>query len=280
MKLRDKTTFAGTIVAVPEGRQHLTMVQLLENRGAKVISIPLVSILDAPDPQPVIAWITRFIAQPPDLFILLTGEGLRRLLALAEKHDLKEKFIQVLHGIRTLCRGPKPEQVLGTLGLQATLKASEPTTEGVITTLQTIDLKGQRVCLQLYGEDPNFRLQDFLGEKGADTDVVAPYVYASKEDEDKVAGFIQDMSEGKVDLVAFTSQPQLKRLQEVAKARQMLPLLQTGLAKVTIAAVGPVVKEQLEAAGFTVAIMPERVYFMKPLVAAIVRYFEEMPSTP
>jgi uroporphyrinogen-III synthase len=279
MKLRDKTTFAGTIVAVPEGRQHLTMVQLLENRGAKVISIPLVAILDAPDPQPVLAWIRRFIAQPPELFILLTGEGLRRLLALAEKHDLKEKFVQVLQEIRTLCRGPKPEQVLGTLGLQATLKANEPTTEGVITTLQAIDLRSQRVCLQLYGEDPNLRLQDFLREKAANTDVVAPYVYASKEDENKVADFIQLLNEDKVDVVAFTSQPQLKRLQEVAKARQLLPLLHTGLKKVTIAAVGPVVKEQLEVAGFAVAIMPERVYFMKPLVAAIVRYFEELPPT-
>src|SRR5688572_9249676 len=182
MESEDKTTFEGTIVAVPEGRQHLTMVQLLENRGAKVISIPLVAILDAPDPQPVLAWIRRFIAQPPDLFILLTGEGLRRLLALAEKHDLRDQFVQVLQGVKTLCRGPKPEQVLGTLGLQATLKASEPTTEGVITTLQTIDLKEQRVCLQLYGEDPNLKLQDFLREKRADTDLVAPYVYASKED--------------------------------------------------------------------------------------------------
>lgn len=272
--------FAGTIVAVPEGRQHATMVQLLENRGAKVISIPLVSILDAPDSRPVLAWIKRFIAQPPDLFILLTGEGLRRLLALAEKHDLREAFVQALQNVRTLCRGPKPEQVLATLELKATLKASEPTTEGVIATLQTVALEHQRICLQLYGEDPNERLQDFLARKGAATDTVAPYVYASKEDEDRVAAFIQQMSEDKVDVVAFTSQPQLRRLQEVAKARQLLPLLDNGLKKVTIAAVGPVVKEQLEAAGFNVAIMPERVYFMKPLVAAIVRYFEELPAPP
>jgi uroporphyrinogen-III synthase len=274
-----KNTFEGRVVAVPEGRQHATMVQLLENRGARVISIPLVAILDAPDPQPVLAWLKRFVAQPPALFVLLTGEGLRRLLALADKHDLKKQFVEALQGVKTLCRGPKPEQVLTTLGLQATLKASQPTTEGIIDTLQTLDLQGQRVCLQLYGEDPNVRLQDFLAAKGTLTDIVAPYVYASKEDEDKVAEFIKLLHAGKVDLVAFTSQPQLRRLQEVAKARQLEPLLHDGLQKVTIAAVGPVVKEQLEAAGFSVAIMPERVYFMKPMVASIVRYFEQMPAT-
>ena len=266
-------------MAVPEGRQHLTLVTLLENRGAKVVSIPLVSILDAPDPSPVLAWLERFIEQPPDFFILLTGEGLRRLLALAENHGLKEGFVRALQTVTTLCRGPKPEQVLMTLGLSATLKASEPTTDGVITSLKDFALEGDRVCLQLYGEDPNVKLQEFLAGKGAITDPVAPYIYASEEAEDKVAAFITDLHAGKIDLVAFTSQPQLKRLQEVARARQLVRLLQEGLQKVTIAAVGPVVKQQLEAAGFTVAIMPERVYFMKPMVAAIVRYFEELPAS-
>ena len=140
-------------------------------------------------------------------------------------------------------------------------------------------MRDQRICLQLYGEDPNLKLQDFLARKGALTDIVSPYVYASREDEEKVAEFIKVLHAGKVDLVTFTSQPQLKRLQEVAKARQLTPLLEEGLRKVTIAAVGPVVKEQLEAAGFAVAIMPERVYFMKPMVAAIVRHFEELPAT-
>ncbi len=277
MALEGKRALAGRVVAVPEGRQHATMVQLLENRGATVLSIPLVSILDAPDPQPVLQWLERFISQPPDLFILLTGEGLRRLLALAEKHGLLEDFVKTLHEVQTLCRGPKPEQVLATLGLQTSLKASAPTTDGVITTLQAVGVSGKRICLQLYGEDPNLKLQDYLAGDKALTDTVAPYVYASREDEEKVAGFIGQLHAGKVHLITFTSQPQLKRLQEVAKARDITLMLEQGLKRVTIAAVGPVVKEQLEVAGFTVAIMPERVYFMKPMVAAIVRYFEELP---
>ena len=154
MTLKDKNAFTGRVVAVPEGRQHQTLVNLLENRGAKVISLPLVSILDAPDPQPVLAWLERFIATPPALFILLTGEGLRRLLSLAESHDLKAKFVQVLQEVLTLCRGPKPEQVLGTLGLQASMKASEPTTDGVITTLQTLDCGTRGYACNYMGKIP------------------------------------------------------------------------------------------------------------------------------
>ena len=59
----------------------------------------------------------------------------------------------------------------------------------------------------------------------------------------------------------------------------MLDQLNKGLRATTLAVVGPVVKQQLEAAGYKVAIMPERVYFMKPLVAAVERYFESTTQT-
>jgi uroporphyrinogen-III synthase len=67
---------------------------------------------------------------------------------------------------------------------------------------------------------------------------------------------------------------QYKRLQDVARSHQLSDALDLGMRSCVLAAVGPLVKEQLEEAGYTVRIMPERVYFMKPLVTAIVRYLE------
>ena len=78
----------GKVVAVPETRQLGILVNLLNNRGARVMEIPLVAILDAPDPAPILAWIARFVRKPPDLFVLLTGEGLKRLLELTSRHAL------------------------------------------------------------------------------------------------------------------------------------------------------------------------------------------------
>ena len=54
---------------------------MLERRGATVIRCPLVAIRDAPDPQPVLAWCRGFAGGACDDLMLLTGEGLRRLLA-------------------------------------------------------------------------------------------------------------------------------------------------------------------------------------------------------
>ncbi len=272
--MSDTASLQGKVVAVPETRQLGILVELLSNRGARVLEIPLVAILDAPDPLPVLAWLQRFVKAPPALFILLTGEGLRRLLELAERHGLQESFVAALRATRKLCRGPKPERVLRGLGLQADLLAQEPTTEGVIASLAAEDFAGKPVAVQLYGEEPNLRLVDFLRAKGAVVDVVAPYVYASQEDEARVVQFIEALQAGEVDVMTFTSQPQYKRLQDVAKARGLEQALQQGLRRTLLAAVGPVVAQQLTEAGFDVAIMPDKSYFMKPLVTAIMRHFE------
>jgi uroporphyrinogen-III synthase len=273
--MTDPAALHGKIVAVPETRQLGILVELLTNRGAQVLEIPLVAILDAPDPAPVLAWLRRFIEAPPELFVLLTGEGLKRLLDMAHQHGLQDAFVAVLRHTRKLSRGPKPERVLRTLGLQADILAQEPTTAGVITSLMSEDLSGKRIAVQLYGEEPNVRLVEFLQGKGAVVDTVAPYVYASKDDEAKVVQFIRTLEAGQVDVMTFTSQPQYTRLHDVAKAHGLEQALQAGMRRTLLAAIGPLVAQQLTEAGLEVAIMPDKTYFMKPLVTAIMRHFEQ-----
>ncbi len=272
--MSESSALQGKRVALPEARQLGILADLFRNRGADVLEIPLVAILDAPDPAPVLAWLDRFIEQPPDLLVLLTGEGLARLLDLAERHAQQQPFVAALTRVHKLCRGPKPERVLRTLGLQADIQAKEPTTPGIIASLAELELSGKRIAVQLYGEEPNLPLTDFLRDKGATVDTVAPYVYASKEDETKVVQFIRALHAGEVDVVTFTSQPQYKRLQDVAKSHGLEQELRDGLQRTLLAAVGPVVEQQLTAAGYAVAVTPDKTYFMKPLVTAIMRHFE------
>jgi uroporphyrinogen-III synthase len=78
------------------------------------------------------------------------------------------------------------------------------------------------------------------------------------------------MAGGGVDVIAFTSSPQVDRLFEVARATQRERVLQKALGATAIAAVGPVVAEALRGRSFDVTITPDHSYFMKPLVSAIV----------
>ncbi len=77
----DAQPLAGRTIAVPETRELEVFAGLLERRGARVLRCPLVSILDAPDPAPVLAFARAFAAGDCDDLILTTGEGLRRILS-------------------------------------------------------------------------------------------------------------------------------------------------------------------------------------------------------
>ncbi|TJY59826.1 uroporphyrinogen III synthase [Sinimarinibacterium sp. CAU 1509] len=258
-------------IAVPETRELDVFASLLERRGAQVLRCPLVAILDAPDPQPVLAWIRAFNSGACDDLILLTGEGLRRLLACIDTHapDLREPFIQRLSAVRTLVRGPKPGRVLRQIGLKPDIIATEPTSAGIISTLQNLDMSGRRVGVQLYGVEPNLPLQEALRAAGATVLAVAPYVYADAADTQRVIDLIDTLAAGQLDAIAFTSMAQVERLFRVARSSEREADLLVGLQRSLVAAVGPVVAETLSARGVVVQAMPAEDYFMKPLMRAL-----------
>lgn len=264
-------SLAGQVVAVPESRQLDILADLLVVRGARVIRVPLVAILDAVDQGVIANWLRQFIAQPGDYLVVLTGEGLRRLSAAAERQGCLEQFIAALNKVCKICRGPKPGRTLKEMGLKPDLLGKAPTTPGIIAALDELDLQGKRVAVQLYGEEPNLLLIDYLHSRSAIVSTVAPYIYAPDSDEEKVVELIESLHAGGVTMMTFTSQPQFLRLLEVARKVGIEERLFAGLARVKIAAVGPVVADQLRGAGVAVAVMPESLFFMKPMVTELVR---------
>ncbi len=85
--LQTSESLRGKVIAVPENRQLLLLSKMLSKRGASVISVPVVVIHDAPNPLPILSWLENFISNPPDILILLTSEGLRRLISLTDKRE-------------------------------------------------------------------------------------------------------------------------------------------------------------------------------------------------
>jgi uroporphyrinogen-III synthase len=264
---------AGKRILVPESRELDLFARMLEERGAEAVRCPLVTILDLEDPAPVLAWLQRLTAGTLDDLILLTGEGLRRLLGVARRNGIEAETVAAVTVLRTITRGPKPARVLRELGLAPGLAAETPTTEGVIATLGREDLSGRCVGVQLYPGNPNDRLLDFLRGAGASTDPILPYRYASDAETQQVEDAIRAMAVGHIDAIAFTSSPQLVRLQEVAKQRSLDRELHQGLSRTRIAAVGPVVAAALEKIGLPASVMPEASFHLKPLVNALIEAF-------
>jgi uroporphyrinogen-III synthase len=258
---------ANRVIAIAEARELDVFAALLERRGARVLRYPLVQIIDAPDPAPVLAWIRTAAEGGYQDLILLTGEGLRRLLGCIERHEpaLRTPFVSALQQMRKITRGPKPARALRELGLSSDLPAAVPTSAGVIEALRTVDLHGRRVGVQLYGEEPNRPLIEFLDSAGALVSAVAPYRYADAASDAAAQELLERMRGGEVDAIAFTSKAQVERLFRVAPAA----LVRSALEATCVAAVGPVVAETLAAYGVTVGAMPDSAWFMKPLTAAL-----------
>jgi len=265
----DSTALAGRTIAVPETRQLDVLAGLLERRGAAVLRCPLVGIHDAPDQQPVIAWLKRRLAPSDDLIVFYTGEGVERLISSARRAGIEADFIAALRQTRKLTRGPKPRRALRRLDLEAELEAAEPTTDGLIEALMKIELPHRHVAVQLYAADQDMRLVDYLRRRSVDPDCVAPYVYASAAEDAKVVELIGKLARGEVDAIAFTSKAQVQRLQRLAHDKGLEAELAKGLSATRVAAIGPIVAAELGEDRIRVDAMPEDNFSMKPLVTAL-----------
>ena len=258
----------GRRVAVPESRELDLFTRMLERNGAVAIRCPLVSIHDVEDAAPVEKWLGRLVAGEHDLLVLYTGEGLTRLLGFAGRKGIEADVVAALGKTLIVARGPKPAKVLRGIGLVPNLMAEEPTTAGLVQTLSTIDLKGKRVGVQLYpgGEQA---LSELLQQAGAIEDSILCYRYASDEEDGRVLQFIETLVSEQVDLIAFTSTAQVRRLQEVARRFGREAELDAAMQRILIAAIGPVTAEAVEKAGWPVGAMPEDSFHLKPMIVAL-----------
>ena len=260
----------GYRILILETREEAQFSRLLAEQGADVLQCPMVAIADVPDPAPVEAWIRRSIESPFDDLVLMTGEGLRRLMKVVRRIDVEKDFVAALGRMRKFARGPKPGRALREVGLEPQQTTEKPTSEGIAEMLSRIDLKGRRLGLQLYPDKDHGVLIGAIRAQGAEVDTVLPYVYDAKAADTNIVTAIGEMASGRIDAIALTSSGQARRLFDVAKAHGCEARLRDGLSRTPIASVGPVVSDELKSHGLAASISPpEGAYFMKPLISAM-----------
>src|SRR5438552_18689612 len=90
----------GYRILILETREEAQFSRLLAEQGAQVLQCPMFAIHDAPDPAPIEGWIRRFIETPCDDLVLLTGEGLRRLMKVVRRIGQDQAFVAALGKVR------------------------------------------------------------------------------------------------------------------------------------------------------------------------------------
>src|SRR5256714_11016954 len=260
----------GYRILILETREEAQFSRLLSEQGADVLQCPMFTIHDAPDPAPIEAWIRRVIATPLDDLVLMTGEGLRRLMKVVRRIGVEPEFVAALGKARKFTRGPNPGRALREIGLEPQMTTEKPTSEGIGEMLAKIDLKGHRVGLQLYPDKDHGTLIGAIRAQGAEVDTVTPYVYDAQAADANIVTAIDEMAQGRIDAIALTNLGQVRRLVEVARARGCEARLREVLGRTPIASVGPVGSDELKSHGLSTGIYPANdALFMKPLISAM-----------
>jgi uroporphyrinogen-III synthase len=269
----------GYRILILETREEAQFSRLLAEQGADVLQCPMFTIHDAPDPAPIEAWIKRFIDKPCDDMVLMTGEGLRRLMKVVRRIGVEPAFVTALGSARKFARGPKPGKALREIGLEPQITTEKPTSEGIAEMLSRLDLRGRRLGLQLYPDKDHGVLIGAIKAQGAsEVDTVLPYAYDAQAADANIVTAIDEMAEGRIDAIALTNLGQVRRLVEVARARGCEDRLRQGLGQTPIASVGPAVSDELKAQGLRTDIYPaDDAFFMRPLISAMATALAKNP---
>src|SRR6185436_13956955 len=104
--MTERAALAGLTIALPEHRELDRLAEMIEQGGGVAHRCPFMTIVDVEDPTPILRWLDRLAGGGLDDLVLLTGEGLARLVGVARAAGIETSVMKALGGVRTVCRGP------------------------------------------------------------------------------------------------------------------------------------------------------------------------------
>lgn len=247
---------------------------LVRRHGGEPFAVPSVREDPIDRVEQVSAFIDGLRSGDYPIVVFYTGVGVKALFGQAEKQGRLDELLAALQYVITVCRGPKPVAVLKRHGVQISFNAPEPnTTEELLQTMSEIDVQGKKVAVLHYGER-NAVFADALRERGATLEELCLYEWSLPEDVEPLRNLVRELIKGHFEVIAFTSQVQVRHLFQVAEALGLYEKLRKGLnAEVTVASIGPTCNSGLERVGVIPDVVPEHPK-MGHLITALAAYLE------
>jgi uroporphyrinogen-III synthase len=267
-------------VAITEHRLESEFRRLFEKQGARVISCPLLEEKPFENTPELEEFVARLIGDEFDFLQFFTGVGVRFLTKEAERQGLRDAFVAALNRTTIVARGPKPKAALREIGRKVDHAPEKPTSEGLLELFSRLEVGGKRIGVQLYGA-PNEEYIAGLRAMGAHVTTVHVYDYIPASDTGRVRDFIRlllDERDERIDVLTFTSAPQVSSLYRVAEdaglAGRLTEKLKGGIA---VAVIGEVAGSAVRRRGIEPRIRPANPK-LAPFVDAIARYFAPSPE--
>ena len=272
--MTDSLPLSGFRIGVTAARKVDEQIALLVRRGATVEWAPALSLdPNHVDDAELRAATEDVLAKPVDMFLATTGIGMKAWLDAAERWGLLEPLLETLRSAEILARGPKSVGALRRRGLRELWAPESECFEDVLEHLRGRSLDGVRIVVQEHGQSLSM-VAHALRRQGADVTTVTVYRVASADDPEPMFKLVDQIADGQLDAVTFTSAPAVAALMEAAGSTgRRDEVVSAFQADVVAACVGPVTAAAFEMWGVP-TIYPER-----SRLGAMVKQLEtELPS--
>jgi uroporphyrinogen-III synthase len=277
----------GKRIAVAGARKFDELALIIAKQGGEALCRPMMGSVSN-DSAELAEVIRKVCEQGADWFVLVTGVGTKALLEKADELGLGERLREILASANIAARGYKTFNALKTLGLKPVIVDDDGTVEGVRRQLEEGTKKleqvqqgaeapwnfaGKHVAVQLHGERMP-ALTDWLSSQGTVVTEISLYFYEEPLEQD-IQKLLYEVLSNDVDVVAFTSNTQVKFFFEGARKQRAESFLQKSFNEKVIAlSVGSMTTAELKKHGVTRIIVPEHER-MGAMVMELVKYYQK-----
>ena len=273
--VQEPLTLKGRTIAVTRPREQAAESgKIIRRMGGKPYFIPTIEIKGSRDLSTTKRFIEALLLEKVDYVILMSVNGVQYLFSAAESLGLQKKLEQGLKKTTIIAVGPKTARELENHQIPANLIPETYTSEGIVQSLQQRSAKGKTIYIPRTSEAPP-ELAEKLREMGNAVEEI--YVYESQLPKDlgKSKKFIQDLSDGKIDAIIFSSSLGVKNFFLMMSQHGTVKKVQALLnQKLTVVAIGPTTAKTLVEMGVRVDVMPEKHLFEEAL-QALARYWNQ-----
>ena len=266
----------GMRVATLEARMTGALASMISKRGGEPVCAPALREAPLDCADDVRYLLDKLARNSIDVVVFQTGVGARALFAEADRQSRLDELLDALRGIVTVCRGPKPTAALRQAKVQVSTGIAAPyTTKELLDALIDLPVRGKRLMALQYGER-NAALMSALRDECESADELCLYEWQLPDDTAPMASLIDELLDGTMDVIAFTSQVQIRHLYQVAAANDVPQSdLSDALNERTIVcAVGPTCAAALADVGVATDTQPEYPK-MGHMVNALAQYVSE-----
>jgi len=261
------------VVITRPAEQAEEMAELVAKLGGKPRIVSTVELRPISNPESIREPLELITSGRVDVVIFMSQNGVSSLIKASESLGLKDYLIETLNRVCTIAIGPKTKRRLEEYGVKVGFTPAESSSDGIAETVGKLGLKGRLVALPRAD-----KVTDHLAKRLRELQVefIQFPVYETRPPSDRteVLTLINDMADGRVDAITFTSSSAALNLFQVAEEHGLVDMLRRALAEyVLVVAIGPVTKGTLERLGAKVHVMPE-VYTVESMMHALEIYLD------